>query len=136
MRLGRPAHGQPCALELGSSHLGAGEPQRDCSCDGAGDGVGGGGGEGRVFCYDQIWVSKLSLAAKWSMTQGQEGRVHVETQGGDSHSSGDRAETVSSTEDPTPLAQFSPPHTALFLRGPSHEREAGSGRWIPPPESK
>lgn len=88
-----------------------------------------------LSCSD-LGFEIITLAAKWSMTQGQEGRVYVETQGGDSHSSGDRAETVSSTEDPTPLAQFCPPYTALLLRGPSHKREAGSGQWIPGSKTK
>ena len=35
-------------------------------------------------------------------------------------------ETLPSVEDPTPLAQFSAPHTTLLLRGPARKREAGS----------
>ena len=46
-----------------------------------------------LSCSD-LGFEIITLAAKWSMTQGQEGRVYVETQGGDSHSSGDRSERI------------------------------------------
>lgn len=77
-----------------------------------------------ILQQPDLGFEKITLAAKWSITQGQEGRGYVWRHTGDFSSLGETVETLSFMEDPAPLVEFSPRHAALLLRG-SAQQEGG-----------